>query len=154
MRTVRLGRTFDRVFLHDALCYMTTLEDLRLAIETAFVHCRPGGAALFVPDYVRESFEENTDCGGSDQGTRGFRYLSWCWDPDPADSTYVVDYAFLLREDGGSTRVEHDRHIEGLFSRDEWLDLLHAAGFQAHGVPWAHSDVDRPLDSFVAVKPR
>ena len=50
MRTVRLGRTFDAVFIHDAIDYMTTEDDLRRAIETAFVHCRPGGVAVFVPD--------------------------------------------------------------------------------------------------------
>jgi trans-aconitate methyltransferase len=43
MRTLRLGRSLDRVFIHDAICYMTAIEDLRQAIETAFVHCRPGG---------------------------------------------------------------------------------------------------------------
>ncbi len=50
MRTVRLGRVFDVVFIHDAIEYMTTLQDLRRAMETAFIHCKPGGAALFVPD--------------------------------------------------------------------------------------------------------
>jgi hypothetical protein len=39
MRTVRLGRQFDCVFIHDAVAYMTTESDLRRAIETAFVHC-------------------------------------------------------------------------------------------------------------------
>ena len=29
MRTVRLGRQFDAVFVHDAVCYMTTESDLR-----------------------------------------------------------------------------------------------------------------------------
>ncbi len=48
IRTVRLGRTFDAVFVHDAICHMTTESDLRAALKTAFVHCRPGGAALFV----------------------------------------------------------------------------------------------------------
>ena len=38
MRTVRLGRQFDTVFVHDAVCYMTTEDDLRKAIETAFAH--------------------------------------------------------------------------------------------------------------------
>src|ERR671910_1417931 len=38
MRTVRLGRVFDAVFVHDAVMYMTTAEDLRQAVETAFVH--------------------------------------------------------------------------------------------------------------------
>ena len=66
MRTVRLDRQFDAVFVHDAVCYMTTLDDLRSAIVTAFVHCRPGGAALFAPDHVRESFRPGTDHGGHD----------------------------------------------------------------------------------------
>lgn len=37
MRTVRLGRMFDRVLIHDAICYMTTTADLRRAVDTAFV---------------------------------------------------------------------------------------------------------------------
>jgi len=59
------------------------------------------------------------------------RILEWHWDPDPADTTYIVDYAFLLREKGGDARVVHDRHIEGLFPRQVWLDAFHAAGFPA-----------------------
>ena len=77
MRTVRLNRQFDCVFVHDAIVYMTTEADLRLAIETAFVHCRPGGAALFAPDHVRETFQPSTDHGGEDDGVRGLRYLEW-----------------------------------------------------------------------------
>ena len=56
MRTVRLGRTFDVVFVHDAIAYMVTETDLLDCLATAFAHLRPGGAALFVPDYTRESF--------------------------------------------------------------------------------------------------
>ena len=40
MRDVRLSRRFDRVLIHDAICYMTTEADLRSAIEMAFEHCR------------------------------------------------------------------------------------------------------------------
>ncbi len=47
MRSLRLDRTFDAVFVHDAIEYMTTLSDLRRALETAYVHCRPGGCALW-----------------------------------------------------------------------------------------------------------
>ena len=142
MRTVRLGRQFDYVFVHDAVCYMTTEADLRRAIETAFVHCRPGGVALFCPDHLRETFRESTDHGGEDGPDRSLRYLEWTWDPDPADSTYVVDYAYLLRERDGATRVEHDRHIEGLFARADWLRLLAEAGFDARAAPFEHSDVE------------
>src|SRR5262249_18737121 len=34
MRTLRLGRQFDAVFVHDAVDYMTTVDDLRAAMET------------------------------------------------------------------------------------------------------------------------
>ncbi len=161
MRVVRLGRLFDAVFVHDAVCYMTTESDLRLAIETAFVHCRPGGAALFAPDFVRENFHSSTDHGGHDSSTRGLRYLEWTWDPDPADTTYLVDYAYLLHFEDGTVRVEHDRHIEGLFWRADWLRLLSDAGFQARAVPFTHSELEpgshevfvvkRPLDDSDAV---
>jgi SAM-dependent methyltransferase len=154
MRTVRLGRTFDGVFVHDAVCYMTTLDDLRQAIATAFVHCRPGGAALFAPDYVRENFRPGTDHGGHDGEARGLRYLEWTFDPDPSDTTYVADYAFLLRGPGDAVRVEHDRHVEGLFPRAEWLRLLSEAGFEPRVVPFEHSEVEPGAhEVFVAARP-
>ena len=64
MRTLRLGHEFDAVFVHDPVVYLTTEEDLRRAMETAFVHCRPGGVTLFAPDCVRETFVPTTDHGG------------------------------------------------------------------------------------------
>jgi ubiquinone/menaquinone biosynthesis C-methylase UbiE len=55
MRTVRLGRVFDAVFVHDAVAYMTSEDDLRLVMATAFAHCRHGGAAMFDPDDLGET---------------------------------------------------------------------------------------------------
>src|SRR5918992_2651431 len=43
MRAVRLGRVFDAVFVHDAIAYMTSEDDLRMVMGTAFVHWLPGG---------------------------------------------------------------------------------------------------------------
>jgi SAM-dependent methyltransferase len=159
MRTVRLGRQFDGVFVHDAVMYMTTESDLRSAIETAFVHCRPGGAALFAPDHVRETFRSLTDHGGHDghdgNDGEGLRYLEWVWDPDPTDSTYVVDYACLLRASDGSVRIVHDRHVEGLFSRADWLRLLTEVGFEPHAIPFDHSELEPgTYVIFVARKPQ
>ncbi len=130
MRRIRLGRLFDAVFIHDAIGYMTTEDDLRRAMETALVHCRPGGAALFVPDFVRENFKPSTQHGGHDGNKRAMRYLEWTYDPDPADSVYTTDFAYLLRDQDGTTRVEHDRHICGLFARADWVRLLSQVGFQ------------------------
>jgi SAM-dependent methyltransferase len=154
MRTVRLDRQFDAVFVHDAVCYMTTEDDVRQAIDTAFLHCAPGGAALFCPDHVRENFEPSTDHGGHDGETRSLRYLEWTWDPDPADTTYLVDYVYLLRGPDGTVRAEHDRHVEGLFSRDTWLRLLSEAGFVPRVVPFDHSELEPDsYEVFVAKKP-
>jgi SAM-dependent methyltransferase len=154
MRTARLGRQFDAVFVHDAVCYMTTESDLRLAIETAFVHCRPGGAALFAPDFVTENFTASTDHGGHDNQTHGLRYLEWTRDPDPTGTTYIVDYACMLRTPDGVVRVEHDRHVEGLFSRATWLRLLSEAGFEPRVVPFEHSELEPGShEVFVARRP-
>src|ERR1044071_2588367 len=46
MRTLRLHRVFDYVLVHDAVCYMTTREDLRAAIMTAAAHCAPAGTVI------------------------------------------------------------------------------------------------------------
>ncbi len=142
MRTVRLDREFDRVFVHDAVAYMTTVPELRLAIETAFLHCRPGGAALFAPDHVRETFRPGTDHGGHDENGRSMRYLEWTWDPDPLDSTCTVDYVYALRSADGTVQVEHDRHLEGLFSTDDWLRLMRDVGFEPRIVPIEHSELE------------
>ena len=154
MRSIRLGRTFDCVFVHDAVVYMTTESDLRKAIETAFVHCRPGGAALFAPDHVRENFRPSTDHGGHDGESRSLRYLEWTWDPDPTDTTYVVDYAYLLRGSDGSVQVERDRHIEGLFARADWIRLFSEVGFRARIIPLEHSALEAGThEVFVGSKP-
>lgn len=154
MRTVRLGRRFDCVFVHDAVVYMTTEPDLRRALETAFVHCRPGGAALFAPDHTKENFRPSTSHGGHDGADRSLRYLEWTWDPDPTDGAYLVDYAYLLRESDGSVRVEHDRHVEGLFARADWLRLLAEVGFRPAVVPLEHSELlPGECELFVARRP-
>jgi SAM-dependent methyltransferase len=131
MRTVNLGRTFDAVFVHDAIAYMTSAADLDAAIRTAYRHCRAGGVALFVPDCVRETFVAETMHGGHDGDERGLRYLMWTVDPDPTDTTYRTDFAIMLRDRSGDTRVVHDSHLEGVFPRAEWMRLLRGAGFEA-----------------------
>jgi len=140
MRTVNLGRTFDAVFIHDAIAYMTSATDLRAAIRTAYQHCRPGGVALFVPDCVRETFVAETRHGGHDgDDGRSLRYLMWTVDPDPADTTYRTDFAIVLRDQNGDTRVVIDSHIEGVFPRAEWMRLLREVGFEASSLidEWA-----------------
>ena len=109
---------------------------------------------LFAPDHVRENFRASTDHGGHDGENRSLRYLEWTWDPDPADTSYVVDYAYLLRGSDGSVRVERDRHIAGLFDRADWLRLFSEVGFLPSMVPLEHSELEAgACELFVGRKP-
>jgi len=130
MRTLDLGRTFDLVLIHDAVMYMTTPDDLRAALATAARHCRPGGGIAVLPDSVTETFEPDANCGGFDAPDgRGIRYLEWSWDPDPADTTIEVVYAFVLRHADGTVEATHEVHRNGLFPRADWSRWLRDAGF-------------------------
>lgn len=80
MRLLRLNRTFDAVFIHDAICYMTSEDDLRRALETAFAHCKPGGIAVVAPYYVKETFRAETEHGGRDRAETEERGLRWLMD--------------------------------------------------------------------------
>ena len=55
MRTLRLGRTFDVVFIHDAIVVPDDRGRPGAAIETAAAHVRPGGVVILTPDATRRS---------------------------------------------------------------------------------------------------
>jgi SAM-dependent methyltransferase len=125
MRTLRLGTTFDVVFVHDAVSYMTTEEDLRAAVETVAAHLRPGGVAVLTPDTIRERFEPQTTHGGHDGSDgRSLRYLEWTTDHEPDDSAYDTDYVIVLRAGTQPVRVVHVHHVLGLFSDTTWRRLI------------------------------
>ena len=129
MRTLRLGREFDVVFVHDAISYLTTEDDLRAAIETAAVHVRPGGVVILTPDATTEIFNPCTDHGGHDgDDGRSLRYVEWV---HPANgSTYAVDYLIVARGPSDDARVVHDRHTLGVFPRATWERLVGDTGLE------------------------
>jgi hypothetical protein len=151
MRTVRLGRTFDAVFVHDAVDYMTTEDNLRAALATVEAHLAPGGAALVAPDATTETFEEGTEHGGGeDESGRRARYLEWTLPPEPGETCYTVQYAFLLREPIGAVRCVHDVHRCGVFGRATWLRLFGELGLSATLAPRSIGGIE--YDSFVALR--
>ena len=158
MRSVRLGRTFDAVFVHDAIAYILTEADLAAVFATAFEHTRPGGVSLFVPDYVSETFEAATDHGGHDGTDRSLRYLEWTWDPDPNDTTHRMDLTYVFHESDGSVpsgvavHVDHDEHVCGLFPRATWHSLIEGAGFEVRPVPLTHDERPVGAEGFLAVR--
>jgi SAM-dependent methyltransferase len=151
MRTLRLGRLFDVVFIHDAISYLTTEEDVRAAIETAAVHARPGGVVILTPDATTEIFKPNTDHGGHDgEDGRSLRYLEWTH--AATGSTYDVDYLIIARGPGDEVRVVHDRHVLGVFPRATWERLVSEVGLEL-----VDTTVENPYEleqaAFVARRP-
>ena len=130
MRTVRLGRTFDGVLIHDAISYMLDEGDLRATFATAKIHLRPGGVLLVAPDWVREVF-------------KGTKILHWVrkkgdvevtiqeslHDPDPAGTVLESIFTYTINEKGNQ-RVEQDTHLMGLFPVSTWTGLMEETGFE------------------------
>src|SRR2546425_3636304 len=73
IRTLRLGKTFDAVFVHDAVCHLTTESDLQAVMGTAFVPFPPGGISLFVPEDLRETLVRSSDHDGNHPQRRALR---------------------------------------------------------------------------------
>jgi SAM-dependent methyltransferase len=152
MRSLRFDRTFDAVLVHDAVMYMTSAADLRSAMATAAVHLRPGGAAIFLPDVVRETFAPKTEHGGHDGAGRALRFLSWSYDPDPEDSTLITDFTMVLRVDPDTVRIRYDRHVEGLFGERDWppWGRIHPGGACSSAGRAADRSASRPVSESLA----
>ena len=149
MRSLRLGRSFDAVLIHDAIVYMRSRDELRAAMETAFVHLRPGGAAILVPDAFRGELREYTELHEGDDADRSLRALEWCWDPDPEDELCSVEWSFLARHGRDMVSI-HDRHVEGLFDKRTWVELAREAGFEVSLAPRPLEDVEDSTAGYAA----
>ena len=129
MRTVRLGRTFDAVLIHDAISYMLTEDDLRATFVTAKAHLRPGGVLVVAPEWVREVFKSPSVFHWvRNQGDVEVTIQEYLHDPDPADTEIESIFTYTIKENG-SVRVEKDTHTTGLFPMGTWTELLEEAGF-------------------------
>ena len=131
MRTIRLGRTFDAVLIHDAVSCLTTGADLAATFATAAAHLEPGGLFIVAPDDYRETFiGPRMSHLTRQRGDTHLVSIEYIHDPDPADSMIEVIYTHFISE-AGDLRIEHDRMITGLFPRGTWLTLLDDAGLDA-----------------------
>ena len=153
MRTIRLGRLFDAVLVHDAVDYVTTEAELRQVIATAFAHTRPGGLAVFAPDHTAETFQPGTGAGGgSDAAGRQASFTEQTSDPVAGDDWILAEYEFTLRDADGTVGVVAEAHRLGSFPQQTWLSLLAAAGFDAAARPGvsAGNDIGSRRVLFVA----
>ena len=122
MRTLRLGRTFDVVFIHDAISYLTSEADSPRGLETAFVH-RPGGVVILTPDATTEIFNRRPITAGTTATTgaacatsSGRTHRSRA--RRPTSPTTRSSRAAPCDE----LRLVHDQHTLGLFPEATWRD--------------------------------
>ncbi|WP_173019570.1 class I SAM-dependent methyltransferase [Streptomyces alkaliphilus] len=154
MRELRLERTFDAVLVHDAIDYMTTEEELAAAFRTAYLHCRPGGVAVFFPDHLTETYEPRTDWGGEDAADgRGVRYLEWGLPVEPGAHTARTEYTFTLREADGTVRTAHETHVTGLFPAATWTRLLRGTGFEVSTATESGTEGEPTRTLFIGHRP-
>jgi SAM-dependent methyltransferase len=134
MRTVRFEQTFDAVMVADSIDYMLTVEDLRAAFATAYACLKPGGVFCTYAEETAERFRQNkTDCYTRVQGDVEITFVHNNYDPDSTDTTYESTFVYLIRR-GGQLQIETDRHLDGLFSLETWLELLREVGFEVEQI--------------------
>lgn len=153
MRTVRLGRTFDVVTIHDAVNYMVTERDLRSAIQTAQEHLVPGGLVLLAPDCLRDTFSGSRVV----EWTRATEdsnvtFIEYVTQPSPDATTLESVFVFIINRHG-DIQVEVDRHTSGLFPKALWLDALSDIGLEAKYVQTAAYEGGFGGNLFVGRKP-
>ena len=127
MRTLRLGRTFDAVFVHDAVMYLTTEPTWSGDRDRGRVH---RVRAAYADPSRRDArvLRSGTDHGGHDGRTvAASATSSGRTTPIPTHTTDEVDYVVILREPGRPPRVEHDHHTVGIFPESTWRDLIAGA---------------------------
>lgn len=130
MRSIRLGRKFEAVLIHDAISYMLTEDDLRATFATAAAHLEPGGIFITTPDHFRETFRAPyVDYATHSSEKAQFTYSEYADDPDPTDKTMRTIYVYFIQQQG-RLRIELDRHITGLFTKSTWARLMTEAGFE------------------------
>lgn len=152
MRDLDLGSRFDLVFIHDAIMYLTTAEDLLKVMDNAKRHLNENGMLLIVTDQFKETYQTRTDHGGIDQGKRGMRYLEWTYDSDPDDHMTETEYVYVMRDEDGNVFREYDRAESGLFSMAEWEGMLAQAGFKAHFEQVEYTSIEGTYFAIAAIQ--
>jgi SAM-dependent methyltransferase len=126
MRKVRLGTTFDAVTIPDSIDYMTTAGDLGKAVDTAFLHLKPGGVLLIVA-HLREQFKENNFV--YEGRGRGVRVTVFENNTITGRHGYEATLVYLIRRQK-SLEIFSERHVLGLFDGPTWNRLLRQRGFR------------------------
>jgi len=142
MRTVRLGRTFDAVVIPDSIDYMSSLPELRMTIETAAAHLKPGGI-LLVAGKTLEIFRDNNFAYTGEQENLHVTLLENNYINRYRPDTYEATLVYLIRERGELT-VHTECHVLGLFPQEAWEKVFAEAGLSLQ-----EADLDGTYDKYL-----
>lgn len=134
MITLDLGRAFDVVTcLFSSIAYVVTPERLAAATAALARHVAPGGLLVvepwilpeqWVPDHIGAVFVDEPELKVARINSHG---------GTPVADVLVMDLAYLVGTPG---RVEHftERHEVGMFTREQYLGAVEAAGLAAEWI--------------------
>jgi SAM-dependent methyltransferase len=142
MRTVRLGREFDAVAIPESIDYMISLPELRMAIETAVAHLKPGGILLAVGK-TREIFRDNNFGYTGEQENLHVTLLENNYINRYRPDTYEATLVYLIRRRGELT-IHTECHVLGLFSQEAWDKV-----FVEVGVSVTETDLDGTYEKYL-----
>lgn len=132
MRSIRLDRTFDAVFMDDAISHMNCRADFVAALRTAHAHLKPGGVLIATPDVTIETFRQNkTTTTTATRDGLDVVFVENVFDADPTDEQYETTILYLIRNHG-CLQIESDYWTMGIFSLDTWRQVLRETGFEVH----------------------
>ncbi len=158
MRSVDLKECFDTVVIPDSIDYMSTLPELKMAIETANRHLNPGGV-LLITAKIQEEFRENNFCYTGTKGDKEVTIFENNYIPKHDPCTYEATIVYLIRQ-AGRLSIYNDVHKLGLFSREQWLYLFRDAGLKVRQFgldnvyeSFIMGEGEYPMQVFAGVKP-
>ena len=141
MRSIRLGRMFDGILIHDAISYMTSVAALEDCFETAAAHLNPGGALVCLPEQLAEQFKQNRVRSQThERAGLSVTTVEVMHDPDPADTWFETTFAYFIRQNG-RLQVELDTHTLGVFPLATFARCASEAGFRVEAVQVPLSDM-------------
>ena len=130
MKVLKLGKQFDVVMcLFSSIGYVKTLSNLERTIQGFSRHLKPGGLALIEPSYAESAYLRGeprvATYDGAELKIARVTYARL------RQALAVVNMHILIAKKGVEPKYFVDRHDLGVFSVDETLRIMGAAGLKS-----------------------
>lgn len=133
MRDFKLNKKYDGIFIHDSISHIYSIKDLNKVIKNAYNTLEPNGMLIIAPDFIKDTFEEYTECGGytDKENNRTIKYIEWYMDKNKYDNIVEAYIVYVMKDQNNEITIEEDFSSMGIFSLNEWDEVLRENGFYA-----------------------